>query len=388
MYLSRPRYIWSWYVSARSSKFDANLAEDFVAGWLENVTGLSTPPKDDMGQTMTIRESNLATCLNTLDALGFMCFAMKLDPSFFGHPQSRPRYWMPIVSKAFLEKAGMTEDDFYKAVTNIMDRFIDHGMVPLKNMFLPDDDVHIMEMINLARGMVTEAAAETAEVIGESSGGAQSSEGDANDKWPGMHFKLGNTAGMVKWWKPPVVTRAVRDKFPCLNMLPARAIDGLSLQGVTFPESSLRLFDTTQSAGRMREVDNDRMMCITPKMRVWMTSTCRVMHGLEGLNMQGIYYTGREQALEQFTSDTLMDLAGNAFHAGCCLAAMMGTLVALAMGSNFAASPPTVVNEEADAEAALDDAWGVTQVAATIASSSSTPAASASQPQVATQDEV
>lgn len=64
-------------------------------------------------------------------------------------------------------------------------------------------------------------------------------------------------------------------------------------------------------------------------MKLWATSRCRQLHGLEGLRHQGIFLS--ETSAGNFSSDLLADLAGNSFHTGCCLAALTCQLCVLAV---------------------------------------------------------
>ena len=92
-----------------------------------------------------------------------------------------------------------------------------------------------------------------------------------------------------------------------------------------------------------------------------------------GLRVQGICYqkegSDNGAKLKRYSSDFLMDLAGNAFHAGCCVATIIATYTALATAASavdvaaednadiFAEEDRQVVDEAA-LDAAINAAWG------------------------------
>ena len=179
-------------------------------------------------------------------------------------------------------------------------------------------------------------------------------------QWPGKHLDLAARAGEA-WWKQKSVTRSIRKQYPCVNLLADREIDGLSLRGISFPETKPRQIDVSQSFSRTRECDADeKSFCITPKMKVWLAHLMRMMHGLEGLNLQGISYPGEHAAevLANLGSEGVLDLAGNAFHGGCCAGAMLATYTALAMGSakakGAASAADTSLASQVDGDQAAD----------------------------------
>ena len=77
----------------------------------------------------------------------------------------------------------------------------------------------------------------------------------------------------------------------------------------------------------------DTMPCLTPKMQRWVTSRCRLVHGVESMMFQGLAYKSCSNLGEKFSSDLFCDIAGNAFHAGCASAATMTVLCTLARGA-------------------------------------------------------
>ena len=131
-------------------------------------------------------------------------------------------------------------------------------------------------------------------------------------------------------------TPEARAKYPGINALCSRSLDVLEMAGVKVPEAVPRFIETGQSAGRGGMDKSSKMFCLTAKSRPYITSRCRVMHGKEYFRMQGIFYpptadgTGGDDALDGVSHADLIDLAGNAFHSGCCAAALLALLVAMA----------------------------------------------------------
>ena len=108
-------------------------------------------------------------------------------------------------------------------------------------------------------------------------------------------------------------------------------MDVLTMNGVQVPEQSLRLVETSQSVSRGKATKS-LMFCVTSRSRPWITTRCRLAHGKELMRLQGVYYHGNDDLLDAMSSDLLADMAGNAFHAGCCAAALLTLMVALARG--------------------------------------------------------
>ena len=65
------------------------------------------------------------------------------------------------------------------------------------------------------------------------------------------------------------------------------------------------------------------------------------MLGIEQMRFQNIWMDG--QSLEQFPSETLADLAGNAFETTCCSAVVFSLLCLLSEGGRRAPPLPSIV---------------------------------------------
>ena len=73
-----------------------------------------------------------------------------------------------------------------------------------------------------------------------------------------------------------------------------REIDLVRMKNVQFPEKECRLICTEKSYERTRATVGTSA-CVVPKMRGWLTSKCRYLHGLESMSLQGIHFPSSEQ---------------------------------------------------------------------------------------------
>jgi len=112
-----------------------------------------------------------------------------------------------------------------------------------------------------------------------------------------------------------------------------RELEILVLEKVAIPEVTRRIVDVSQTCSRTRVLESGCLATILPRTKAYITDRCRTMVGAEALRAQGISW-GKEsdKKLGKFSSDFLMDLAGNAFHTGCCCAMFFVMIVALGIG--------------------------------------------------------
>lgn len=130
----------------------------------------------------------------------------------------------------------------------------------------------------------------------------------------------------------------VQREYPGVKDLTKRSFDLLIMNGVKFPETVRRIIDVSQSAGRARATMSDMLPCVTPKMAVYMTDRCRLITGQEALRSQGLSWgVERDARLMGFTNELLLDLAGNAFHSGCCAAMLLSMFATVGVASARAA---------------------------------------------------
>ena len=93
-------------------------------------------------------DSNLGKCVEALYAVGVFTVVVQLDPRLFAHPQNRPRLYLVLYSRAFMETHGMSEQEVYNWTCNFIDTFcVAHGMVPLDEFLYPDSSPLIQELL-------------------------------------------------------------------------------------------------------------------------------------------------------------------------------------------------------------------------------------------------
>ena len=174
-----------------------------------------------------------------------------------------------------------------------LELFSGHGVVPIECLLLPETSGHIQDMVkNLLKEPVEELGLGSAglepTVEAEAFGQREKSGKKGETTWQQTHLDHALSKGLA-WWKPFRITDELRKKFPGINQLGPRALDILQLNGISFPESECRMVEVSQSMGRQSKMV-DTMPCFTPKMQRWVTSRCRLVHGVESMMFQGLAY--------------------------------------------------------------------------------------------------
>jgi hypothetical protein len=181
--------------------------------------------------------------------------------------------------------------------------------------------------------------------------------------WPAQHAQMAASKGLA-WWKPSTITDETRAKYPGIATLGERQLDILATAGVGFPETTTRLIESSQSVERVTfsSADSSAIKCVIPRMRRWITSRCRIMHGAEALALQGMHFP--PSIIQQFSSTFLYNVAGNAFHSGCAALATMTVFSTLAIGLHHSATrmPPAIecISAAAPTDLSIDellDGW-------------------------------
>ena len=70
----------------------------------ENVLGLDSPPSSQSVDSLqfTVHDLNLAATMEAMqEVLNQIAFVFQVDPRNFGHPQSRPRLYLPAFQMHF-----------------------------------------------------------------------------------------------------------------------------------------------------------------------------------------------------------------------------------------------------------------------------------------------
>jgi hypothetical protein len=125
--------------------------------------------------------------------------------------------------------------------------------------------------------------------------------------------------------------------MPCLSpteMLPFQ-------HGAVGVTRKARLVEASMSMTRAF-VSSTSIGCVFPRMNRWVTSKCRLLHPAEALRLQAINVPSN--LLQNMSDATLADLAGNAFHGGCAMAAFFVQFVVCGIGLQRRSGmiPPTV----------------------------------------------
>ena len=120
---------------------------------LENVIGLAVPQFNEFGERLAQLNSKLASGLKKFDVIGFVRPILQLDERCFGNPQNKERFWMTFVLHAVLDELKVAEKRFYDELTKTMDKFCDHGMVPVDRLLLSSDHPAVQEMLQDAEAM-------------------------------------------------------------------------------------------------------------------------------------------------------------------------------------------------------------------------------------------
>ena len=307
---------------------------------LENVLALLFPPLDRTTKQV-LGPSNATVCMRSLEAIGFCVHLFQLDPKvLFGLPVSRLRvYFLAIPSSRFTDV--MTEAEYHNLLSGLLGRFAGHPQADLNDFLLPESSPPIQEyyaavqaQVQLHRGnldaaMVAQGGYHSS---AQSQGGSSSKRGGVAvgsgnvPKWVDQHAALLEVANVQE------VSAALTDMFPGLLDLNARELDILRLHKVGYPERQARTVELSQSILRCRAKEGTTA-CVVPDMRRWLSHRCRLMHGIEAMNLQCIRFGGGERLhrAHTFSSQTLQDLAGNAFNALCEAACDLALTTVLAL---------------------------------------------------------
>ena len=121
-------------------------------------------------------------------------------------------------------------------------------------------------------------------------------------------------------------------QFPGLHVMTTREFEVLALKGVkSFPESSMRLIETSQTADRAFASDGaSHAGAVLTHGHRYLTHRCRFMLGAEEMHLQSLFPP--DSLLAKFDNATLCSLAGNAFEVTCCSAVNLCALLTLAAG--------------------------------------------------------
>lgn len=152
----------------------------------------------------------------------------------------------------------------------------------------------------------------------EHQGKAQGESFSRAPKWPSAHASR-SKAGQ-EWWLNHELAGDLASDFPGLLALSAREADIIYMHDLAMPEDKLRILNVAPSLQRTRVTKV--VPCITPRARMYLTRRCRLLHAVECLRLQNVWYGSERERrlLAEYGENFIVDLAGNAME-GCCLVA-------------------------------------------------------------------
>jgi hypothetical protein len=176
----------------------------------------------------------------------------------------------------------------------------------------------------------------------------KSGEGQVvEQKWMSAHMEKCSRSG-ASWWDRGLPSEELMQLYPGLRRLTSRQLDLIRTEGVAIPDLSEppALMDISQE--REPKAFRGISPCVTPKGMLYHSQQCRRLCGYEALRLQGFLFPlGGERDLKlrnDFESEFLHNLAGNAFSVHCALASVLAavTTLAVAVGSDSDAGFATV----------------------------------------------
>ena len=115
--------------------------------------------------------------------------------------------------------------------------------------------------------------------------------------------------------------------WPTLKAITAREFEILKMEyNITYPEKVERVIQVGPSIGRT-SMRVGSCNTISRSMRASDSQRCRLVLGVEALQMQGIHYGRMHGTASLEDNARLMSLAGNAFNVWCCAASWLSLLV-------------------------------------------------------------
>eukprot|EP00933_Yihiella_yeosuensis_P051746 TRINITY_DN49720_c0_g1_i1.p1 TRINITY_DN49720_c0_g1~~TRINITY_DN49720_c0_g1_i1.p1 ORF type:complete len:629 (-),score=63.28 TRINITY_DN49720_c0_g1_i1:168-2054(-) len=283
---------------------------------LENVPNLASR-KDNA-------ESNLDVLSRMMrQQTGFLLHCWKLDPRLFGSPVGRSRLWMTRLPQQTV--SSLSEAATHKMLSDIMTMLANKVKLNDFQQYLlsPDDQW-------LSTGVPKRTPTDKSKP-------STPTPSETVPKWMLVHQRAFADLGKDRNKCPGVVpSKKVMARFPLLGSLTRRQLEIIYLLGVTLPEKSDRIIDTSQSHGYASVTDH--IPCITPGGTKLLTSQCRYITGLESLRFQGIWHSD-DASVRSFNDTLLRDLAGNSFETSCASAALFSTMIFSAR--MYAQRPPS-----------------------------------------------
>lgn len=304
---------------------------------MENVLGLAKKGPDG--------KSNLDCVLDMLLQAGWWAKAWHLDPRNWGTPASRLRVWIIGFPVSNVNTSGRTREATALLMQNVLDSIAGSKLAHMESYLLPDGHPYVKAITHPALYGRLCAAGERAMAAVWAHGihppvpARKASDDALRQKWHSAQLVEAMHSGVQMWRQAELMSQELWICYPGIAEVTNREMGILQLENTRFPEPSLSVIEMSQSACRGTGDQRQRRSAVKfhaviPRTRQFLTNRCRVMTGLEALFVQNIRYPD-DPAFEKasrFPDHFLRDLAGNAFEAGSCLAAICTATVAMSAG--------------------------------------------------------
>ena len=256
-----------------------------------------------------------------VEATGYVCRIVALNPVDFGSPQSRPRLYFLCWREDLFAESQMSLAGLGTLVQKL-DRDLrrSHSLMDLDAILAPESDEDVVKQkLSFLRRLERGETAGNARGAGARSGAQAGSAG----KWVRQHLKnMEDSAWSMSqsFWRDEL-----RTTFPEYVLLADRDKSLLDLEGIRFPDDRRLVVNTSQStASALCNV----CPTVTPHGRYWIAWRGRSLLGKEAMSLQNIYL--EPAVARRFSGTFLQNLAGNAFSVTACAVAATISLCVLA----------------------------------------------------------
>ena len=291
-------------------QYAEQFARDIEFGSAENVLGLANPPKDAV--TKERCPSNLDFCQYRMCQSFWSC-TLALNPKVAGWPVSRKRLWMPFAPLRCSEDLGGPDAATEIAVDMAANMLARSEPTHLDDVLLKENDILVRSLLDDCCEPATKRARTS-----------------SSCKWVERH-----EADHADWLEMATISQEMLALYPGLRALSTRERDLIACKQLALPTQEAGTVDVSQQESRSG-FHRGGSGCVTPSMRLLLTHLCRLTHGVEAIQMQGIHYGDQHHKLKDFPSDFLQNIAGNAFHMRMCAISLVAALSVVARAATVA----------------------------------------------------
>ena len=305
-------------IEARRAKRQAQIAANAAAkaAKVAAIAAAAEAKQAEPVETAPRPSSNLEVCASLLRNQGWHLFAFRLCPTMFGVPQFRDRIYMPVFPESKLASMELTPIAAEAKLHDVFSRFVGSKPQALDDYLLAETDPYILvEHDRLQQEHKRKVKAELTR---------PKKSARAGSKWIDSAIQRGGA-----WWQNFRPDSTVMATFPGLLSLTEREWEILKKVGVVFPEVEPGAINLSPSDKLREKVFKNKTPCITTRARPYLTHRCRVMHAVEALRLQNIWYSPDNEAwvCSELGKNFGFDLAGNAMEGVSLSAAIMASVV-------------------------------------------------------------